>query len=76
MARGVTTEWEDLQVKAGNWTKVEKEKDEETVWTETLEMNERYDPKLLLNNKQLEEMAEDDPDFDDDDFMKQWREKR
>jgi thioredoxin-like negative regulator of GroEL len=36
-----------------------------------------YDPKLLLNNKQLEEKAEDDPDFDDEDeFMKQWREKR
>ena len=24
MARGVTTEWEDIQVKMGNWTPVEK----------------------------------------------------
>jgi hypothetical protein len=24
MARGVTTEWEDIQVKMGNWTAVEK----------------------------------------------------
>ena len=33
-------------------------------------MNERYDPKLMLNNDQLEEMAEDDDDFDDSEFMK------
>ena len=42
-----------------------------------MELNERYDPKLLLNNEQLEEMAEDDIDFDDDsEFMKNWRAKR
>jgi len=71
MARGVTTEWEDMQVKMGNWKAVEKPVDEETIWTENVERNEKYDPKLLLNNKQLEEKAEDDIDFDDEDeFMK------
>ena len=29
-----------------------------------------------MNEKQLEEKAEDDLDFDEDDFMKQYREKR
>ena len=44
---------------------------------QNVERNEKYDPKLLLNNEQLEEMAEDDPDFNDEDpFMKEWREKR
>jgi len=44
---------------------------------ENVNTNERYDPKLLLNNEQLEEMAEDDLDFDDEDpFMKEWRQKR
>ena len=79
MAQGVTTEWEDMQVKMGNWkpNPVAKEPDSEQVYTETVERNELYDPKLLMSNKQLEEMAEDDLDFDDEDeFMKEWREKR
>ena len=76
MARGVTTEWEDMQVKMGNWKPVEKERSAEDIYNETVERNELYDPKLMLNNDQLEEMAEDDPDFDDDDFMKEWRKKR
>ena len=71
MARGVTTEWEDMQVKQGGWTAVEKETPEEDKWMMNVERNENYDPKLLLNNKQLEEKAEDDIDFDDDDeYMK------
>ena len=73
MARGVTTEWEDMQVKMGNWKPVEKERTAEDIYNETVERNELYDPKLMLNNDQLEEMAEDDPDFDEDDFMKEWR---
>jgi len=77
MARNVTTEWEDMQVKMGNWAPVAKETPTEDIYNETIERNERYDPKLLLNDKQLEEMAEDDPDFNDEDpFMKEWREKR
>jgi len=39
-------------------------------------LNERYDRKLLMNNEQLEQRAEDDIDFDEDDFMKEYREKR
>lgn len=70
MARGVTTEWEDVQVKMGNWAAVDKEPTAEEIYNETVEMNERYDPKLMLNNEQLEEMAEDDDDFDDSEFMK------
>ena len=74
MAQGVTTEWEDMQVKMGNWKPVAKETPTEEIYTETINRNELYDPKLLLNNKQLEEKAEEDPDFDDEDeFMKEWR---
>ena len=32
MARGVTTEWEDMQVKMGNWKAVEKEPDRDAVF--------------------------------------------
>jgi len=76
MARGVTTEWEDIQVKNGGWAPVAKEPTAEDIYNETVERNELYDPKLLLNNEQLEEMAEDDPDFDEDPFMAEWRAKR
>ena len=77
MARGVTTEWEDIQVKMGNWKAVEKEPTAEEIYNETINKNELYDPKLAWNNKQVQEAAEDDIDFDDDDpFMKEWRAKR
>lgn len=76
MARGVTTEWEDIQVKMGGWTKVDKGPTSEQLFQETLNRNEHYDPKLIMNSKQLEEKAEDDDDFDDDDFMKEYRANR
>jgi hypothetical protein len=31
---------------------------------------------MVMNAKQLEEKAEEDLDFDEDDFMKEYREKR
>ena len=76
MARGVTTEWEDIQVKMGNWKAVEKEPTAEDIYIDTVTMNELYDPKLIMSEKQLEEMAEDDLDFDEDEFMKEYRAKR
>jgi len=43
---------------------------------ENVNLNEFYDPKLLMTEKQLELMAEDDLDFDEDEFMKDYRAKR
>ena len=54
MARGVTTEWEDIQVKMGNWKPVEKGPSTEQIFTETVTLNELYDPKLIMSEKQLE----------------------
>lgn len=76
MARGVTTEWEDIQVKMGGWSAVDKPPTSEEIFQETIDRNELYDPKLVMNAKQLEEKADDDLDFDEDDFMKEYREKR
>ena len=39
-------------------------------------MTEKYDPRLIMSEKQLELMAEDDLDFEEDEFMKEYREKR
>ena len=76
MARGVTTQWEDIQVKMGNWKAVDKGPTSEDLFQENVQTTEHYDQKLVCNEKQLEEMAEDDLDFDEDDFMKEFREKR
>ena len=76
MVRGVTTEWEDIQVKRGNWKAVDKGPTSEDIFYDTLDKTEAYDPKAFLNSEQLEERADDDADFDDSDFMKQYREKR
>ena len=76
MARGVTTEWEDLQVKMGNWTEVEKPPTSAEIFGENVAMVEHYNPNLNMNSEQLEEKAEEDPDFDEDDFMKEYREQR
>ena len=43
---------------------------------ENVNLNEYYDPKLLMTDKQVERMAEDDLDFDEDEFMKEYRAKR
>ena len=77
MVHGVTTEWEDVQVKMGNWTKVEKPPTSEQVYQESINNLEYYDNKAIMTDKQLEEKAEDDIDFDDDDeFMKEYRATR
>ena len=76
MVTGVTTEWEDIQVKMGNWKPVEKPPTNDEIYQETINRNELYDPKLIMNEQSLEQMAEDDLDFDEDDFMKEYRQKR
>ena len=60
----------------GNWKPEETGPTAEDVFQETVQKTEFYDPKLLMNSKQLEEKAEDDWDFDEDEFMVQYREKR
>jgi len=45
MARGVTTEWEDIQVKMGGWTAVEKPPTDTEVWEENVDKVEYYDPR-------------------------------
>jgi hypothetical protein len=49
MARGVTTEWEDIQVKMGGYTKIEKEPCAEQVWEENVEKVQYYDKNAILS---------------------------
>ena len=49
MVTGVTTEWDDIQVKMGNYKPHEKVASNDEVAVEQMEMLERYDNKLVMN---------------------------
>lgn len=69
MARGVTSEWEDIHVAKGNWKAREHVATSEELFQHQQEGVEAYDNWKDLNAKQLEEAVEDDLDLEDDDFM-------
>ena len=77
MVTGVTTEWDDIQVKNGVYKALEKVPTGAEIFKENIDLLENYDRRMVMNSRQLEELAEEDIDFDDeDDFMKQYRAKR
>ena len=77
MVTGVTTEWDDIQVKMGVYKPLEKGPTNDQIYEQSINELEYYDNKFVMNEKQIKEMAEDDIDFDDEDeFMKQYRARR
>ncbi len=74
MAQGVTTEWEDIQVKMGNWLPREKGPTNEEVALAQLEEVEQVEEFKGRTKEQLEGMLEEKPDFEDDDeFLEAYR---
>ena len=51
MVHGVTTEWDDIQVKMGNYKPLPKEPTNDEIFAETTEGLEVYDNKLVMNDK-------------------------
>lgn len=76
MANPVTTEWEDIQVKMGNWKPREMQPDNEDVFEAHLEYAEKFDGFATKKLETLEKMAEDDPDLEEDDYFKKYRDQR
>lgn len=72
MAHGVTSEWEDIHVKLGNWEARPTEISQAELNKQAIEKAEQFDP---LANKNLEELKELEDDFDDD-FLEQYKKKR
>lgn len=72
MARGVTTEWEDIQVKYGNYLARDKETTNDELIEMAIEAVENYDP---LEKKNLEELK-DLEDSEDEEVLKQYELKR
>jgi len=75
MVHGVTTEWDDIQVKMGNYKALPKEPTNDEIQTETMAALEHYDNRNIMNDDQMKEL-EDELGFDEDDFMKEYRAKR
>jgi len=72
MANGVTSEWEDIHVRLGNYIPREKETPQWELNKEEIEKAENYDP---LEKKTKEELDELEDDIDDD-FLEQYKRKR
>jgi len=60
MARGVSTEWEDVQVKYGNYLAREKEETNDEIEQKVIEVLENYDPLEKKNIEQLKELEDDE----------------
>ena len=72
MANHVTTEWEDIHVKLGNYLPREKEESNDEIQKKVIESIQNYDP---LDKKTLNELNEID-DFENDEVLKKYKEKR
>jgi len=72
MAHGVTTEWEDIHVRLGNYEAREKETTQAELTKQAMDKVEQQDP---LAKKNIEELKEMEDDFDDD-FLEKYKQKR
>ena len=73
MARGVSTEWEDIHVKLGNYLPRDKEATNDEIEKIAIEAVENYNP---LEKKNLEELKELEESDDEDEVIKAYKEKR
>jgi hypothetical protein len=73
MAQGVSTEWEDIQVKMGNYLPREKGLTNDEIEKVAIETLEKYDP---LEKKTLEELDILEESDDEDEVIRAYKEKR
>ena len=76
MARGVTTEWEDIHVKKGNWKAKDYVPTSEDIFYNQQDTVEAYENFKGMSKQQIDEAMEDDPDLEDDDYMIEYRKQR
>jgi hypothetical protein len=70
---GQTTEWEDIQVKMGNYMARDKEPTNDEIEKIAIDLLENYDPLAKKNLEQLNELADDD---EDDEVLQMYQQKR
>ena len=72
MANGVTTEWEDIHVRLGNYLPRPKVPTTEELSQQAMDKAEKFDP---LAKKELEELEELEDEFDEK-CLEEYRQKR
>jgi hypothetical protein len=72
MANGVSSEWEDIHVKLGNYLPREKEVSVNEIEKIAIEAAEKYDPLDHKNLEQLKELEDDE----DDEVLRMYQQKR
>lgn len=72
MARGVSTEWEDVQVKYGNYLARDREETNDEIEKKVIEVLENYDPLDKKNIEQLKELEDDE----DEEVLRIYEQKR
>eukprot|EP01017_Pseudomicrothorax_dubius_P036382 TRINITY_DN5201_c0_g1_i14.p1 TRINITY_DN5201_c0_g1~~TRINITY_DN5201_c0_g1_i14.p1 ORF type:complete len:244 (+),score=86.15 TRINITY_DN5201_c0_g1_i14:75-806(+) len=72
MARGVTSEWDDIQRKLGNYAPIAQETPEHVYNAQAIEKMEQYDP---LEKKTAEQLKELEDDLEED-VLNQYMKKR
>ena len=76
MAHGVTTEWEDIQVKLGNYVEREKIPTGDELHKIAIETVEKYDPLEKKTLDDLNLISEIEDDEENDEVLKAYKEKR
>lgn len=74
MAYNVTSEWEDIHVKLGNYIERPKEIDKDTIEKIAIEVLENYDPLESKKIEDLKKLGEDDNE--DEKVLRAYTEKR
>lgn len=72
MAHGVTTEWQDIHIKLGNYVADEKDPTTEQIEKIAIETIENYDPLAKKTVDQLKELEDDE----DEEVLKAYQQKR
>ena len=76
MANGVTSEWEDVHVKLGNYLPREKEPTNEEIFQAAIEKESQKDPNAGKSLEQIRIEREENLDDDDDEILKEYERKR
>jgi glutamyl-tRNA reductase len=72
MTTGVSTEWEDIQVKLGNYLPRDKDPTNDELEKIAIETVDKFDPLEKKNLDELKELEDDE----DDEVLKEYMEKR
>lgn len=76
MANGVTSEWEDIHVKLGNYLPREKVKTGEEIFNENIEKESKKDPMASKSLEQLKIEQEENNNSDDDEIFEEYKRKK